>query len=642
VLRIKRSSLLVLLIFSFITSQSQDIDTLMSRLKSEKNDSIRGTLYTQLAEEHISRDINLAKTYIDSAESIDVYSSLPSKKLKINYVRGAIAERQQLFDTARYYFLQILDDQVVMTDSSLVAKTYYKLGNMSRRNNENDKAISYLNKSKDLNISLEKPLNAADADVVLGIIYKNNAQYDQAIEYYSAAYEVYEKESDYDPMATCILNIANVYGRQDNWEGALENYNRTLEIAKKLKHNEGLLSFVYSNRANAQRKLGFPEKSLEDSKRAYDLRKDKASPEEKAHSLIGIGHSLSSLNRIDEAIDYYNQAKVLSEKSEGMLETKERVYEALFYIYAKSDRDKQAVDAARLYISYKDSVRNTELDKKVLQLNEQLETEKKENEIIRLNNDNELAHTKLTAARIQTYGLIAGLLIISSILLGLFRLYRRTQVQKAIIAKALGEKNTLLKEIHHRVKNNLQFISSLLRLQTKHVSDDAALGALQEGQDRVQSMALIHQNLYQEDNLTGVDMKVYFQKLIKGLFSSYNIHDDRIQLELDIADVNLDVDTVIPLGLIVNELISNSLKHAFPDDRAGQILVRLDRQNDVLLLSVKDDGVGITDENRDKMTGSFGYKLINAFTQQLEADMIVDSSEGTSVAFEIKNFEVAA
>jgi len=182
----------------------------MSRLKSEKNDSIRGTLYTQLAEEHISRDINLAKTYIDSAESIDVYSSLPSKN---------------------------------------------KLGNMSRRNNENDKAISYLNKSKDLNISLEKPLNAADADVVLGIIYKNNAQYDQAIEYYSAAYEVYEKESDYDPMATCILNIANVYGRQDNWEGALENYNRTLEIAKKLKHNEGLLSFVYSNRANAQRKL---------------------------------------------------------------------------------------------------------------------------------------------------------------------------------------------------------------------------------------------------------------------------------------------------------------------------------------------------------------------------------------------------
>jgi len=307
---------------------------------------------------------------------------------------------------------------------------------------------------------------------------------------------------------------------------------------------------------------------------------------------------------------------MLNANSEGMLETKERVYEALFYIYAKSDRDKQAVDAARLYISYKDSVRNTELDKKVLQLNEQLETEKKENEIIRLNNDNELAHTKLTAARIQ-------LLIISSILLGLFRLYRRTQVQKAIIAKALGEKNTLLKEIHHRVKNNLQFISSLLRLQTKHVSDDAALGALQEGQDRVQSMALIHQ-------------------LIKGLFSSYNIHDDRIQLELDIADVNLDVDTVIPLGLIVNELISNSLKHAFPDDRAGQILVRLDRQNDVLLLSVKDDGVGITDENRDKMTGSFGYKLINAFTQQLEADMIVDSSEGTSVAFEIKNFEVAA
>jgi len=155
-------------------------------------------------------------------------------------------------------------------------------------------------------------------------------------------------------------------------------------------------------------------------------------------------------------------------------------------------------------------------------------------------------------------------------------------------------------------------------------------------------MALIHQNLYQEDNLTGVDLKYYFQKLINGLFNSYNIQGDRIQLELDIAEVNLDVDTVIPLGLIVNELISNSLKYAFPDMRAGTITVCLDRQDKTLLLSVKDDGVGISDHGKEKMTSSFGYKLINAFTQQLDAEMTVDSSEGTSVEFKISNFEVAA
>ena len=106
--------------------------------------------------------------------------------------------------------------------------------------------------------------------------------------------------------------------------------------------------------------------------------------------------------------------------------------------------------------------------------------------------------------------------------------------------------------------------------------------------------------------------------------------------------MNLDVDTVIPLGLIVNELISNSLKYAFPEERLGKILVRLDRQEEILLLSVKDDGIGISEQGKEKMTTSFGYKLINAFTQQLEAEMMVDSSDGTSVEFKISNFEVAA
>ena len=147
----------------------------------------------------------------------------------------------------------------------------------------------------------------------------------------------------------------------------------------------------------------------------------------------------------------------------------------------------------------------------------------------------------------------------------MFRQKEEIEQKNSIISKALDEKEILLKEIHHRVKNNLHFISALLGLQTDHVSDQVALDALQEGQDRVQSMALIHQDLYQRDDLTSVNVKDYFIKLTEGLFDSYNIHTDDITLQLDIANLDLDVDTVVPIGLIVNELVSNCLKYAFSD-----------------------------------------------------------------------------
>jgi len=126
-----------------------------------------------------------------------------------------------------------------------------------------------------------------------------------------------------------------------------------------------------------------------------------------------------------------------------------------------------------------------------------------------------------------------------------------------------------LKEIHHHIKNNLQFISALLGLQTDHVSDQVALDALQDGQDRVQSMPLIHPDLYQRDDLASVNVQEYFVKLIEGLFDSYNIHPDDITLHLEVVNLDLDVDTVVPIGLIVNELVSNCLQYAFSDGEQG-------------------------------------------------------------------------
>ena len=240
---------------------------------------------------------------------------------------------------------------------------------------------------------------------------------------------------------------------------------------------------------------------------------------------------------------------------------------------------------------------------------------------------------------------ISALLFISGWIFVLYRKNNKKSVtltqQNALIKKTLSEKEILLKEIHHRVKNNLQVVSSLLSLQSRFIRDKQALSAITEGKNRVRSMALIHQNLYQEDNLTGVAVKPYFEKLIRSLFDSYNIDRERIELRLEVDELNLSVDTVIPVGLITNELVSNALKHAFPEGRKGVLSVTLLEKEERVILEVKDDGIGIEQPELLSQSNTFGYRIIQAFKEKLDSEMIIQSKNGTSIQLVISTFEKA-
>jgi len=238
---------------------------------------------------------------------------------------------------------------------------------------------------------------------------------------------------------------------------------------------------------------------------------------------------------------------------------------------------------------------------------------------------------------------ICALLFISGLIFVLYRKNNKKSVtltrQNDLIKKTLSEKEILLKEIHHRVKNNLQVVSSLLSLQSRFIQDEQALSAITEGKNRVRSMALIHQNLYQENNLTGVAVKPYFEKLIRSLFDSYNIDRERIKLYLEVDELTLSVDTVIPVGLITNELVSNALKHAFPKGRKGVLSVSVKEVGQQLILEVADNGIGIVDERIIEDSNTFGYKIINAFKEKLEADLKIDHEDGTRIRLFIAQYE---
>lgn len=225
--------------------------------------------------------------------------------------------------------------------------------------------------------------------------------------------------------------------------------------------------------------------------------------------------------------------------------------------------------------------------------------------------------------------------VLALFLVGLFFALKKNQKAKNEIAAKNAENELLLKEIHHRVKNNLELVKSLISLQSAQLEDSATKDAMIASQNRVQSMGIIHQKLYQGTNLGSIEMKDYFLNLGEGILDTFGA-EEKIKIECAMDNLELDLDTAVPIGLIVNELLTNSLKYAFPQGRTGQIFIKLSKPNDsVLSLRIADNGVGQEEGQKAKGTG-FGSQLVSLLTQQLNGTMEQKIEKGTIISFEFK------
>ncbi len=208
--------------------------------------------------------------------------------------------------------------------------------------------------------------------------------------------------------------------------------------------------------------------------------------------------------------------------------------------------------------------------------------------------------------------------------------YRKNEQE---IRSALNEKETILKEIHHRVKNNFQVVCSVLSLQSQYIQDEQVLDMFMETQDRVRAMALIHEKLYKADDVGHLDFKIYMENLVHGLFWSYGTDPKRIRLEVDVEDISLGINWTVPCGLIINELVSNSLKYAFPSSwkGVGTIKISLFKNNDEEVeLIVEDNGIGIPKNLDLRQIDSFGLELVTILAEdQLNGKVILKRNNGT-------------
>jgi len=200
---------------------------------------------------------------------------------------------------------------------------------------------------------------------------------------------------------------------------------------------------------------------------------------------------------------------------------------------------------------------------------------------------------------------------------------------------SLDEKTILLKEVHHRVKNNLQIITSLLNLQSRYIKDESTLVAIRESQNRVRAIALVHEKLYKSESLSRIDFHDYITYLSTSIFQYYSQNYRNIQIILDIKNITVDINTAIPLGLIINELISNSLKYAFPEGRSGKITVSIQRVDATMTLIYSDNGVGLPPGFDWRNTQTLGLRLITALVDQLNGTVELDNSEGSQFTIKI-------
>ncbi|MCX5632252.1 MAG: ATP-binding protein [Phycisphaerae bacterium] len=220
--------------------------------------------------------------------------------------------------------------------------------------------------------------------------------------------------------------------------------------------------------------------------------------------------------------------------------------------------------------------------------------------------------------------------------LQLIKINKELQMQNEKLEESLRQKEMLLRELHHRVKNNMQVISSLLRLQSRTLDDKKAIAVFSECQNRIKTMALIHEKFYHSEDLSNIDFETYVKDLVKTLVEFYDVSQNKITVDINIENISLEIDTAISCGLIINELISNSLKYAFPQGAKGNIGVSiLPAEEDYVEMIISDNGIGLPAELDFQKTETLGLQIVNTFVKnQLSGEIELDRSAGTK--FKIK------
>ena len=560
---------------------SQDISNkqrLLQRLDTASIVSEKVQLYTDLAWEYTLTENDSALIYAEKA-------FLLSEKNKYQLGKAIALEAKGLYEE-------------IVTGNYDLASEYYFEGIELCEENKLDYATSIYHS--------------------VGVMFHTSDNYEKAKQYYTKAYYRAKEEKNIMIQKKCLINLGAIHSSLKDYKEAERMLLESLILNVRKDYDYS----TYANLGNLYLRKKEYRKALPYMELATEQSPNNPDSEGNLYFLINIKTALK---------DSIGMGGILSRASIFIEESvadrpKSLMLMAISNYYKEFGEFEKALVYRDKYLTLYEKIKEGQRDQTVYELETKYQTEKVYRDL-----EKEKAAQKLLY---YFLGFIGILLVLISFF------FYKNQKKNIQISQALLDKELLLKEIHHRVKNNLQVVSSLLSLQQRQSKDSTTQQALQEGRDRVKAMSLIHQNLYQDNNLVGVPVKPYIDTLANNLIFNYKVDTKNINLLTDIDDLKLDVDTIIPFGLIINELISNALKYAFVNKDNGEIKISLKLKEEVLILTVADNGKGLPEDFSIETVSTLGYRLIKSFSQKLKAKLLIEKqSIGTKISLEIVSFK---
>lgn len=583
---------LTLILFSQINQAQEPIEVVdpLQQIKetSSKEEQLK-ILETALTKNQLSNP-KLMYPYAKAYDSIA--SFVKNEEINVSAINfnGNAHYANEDYENAIRYYLQAVKILEKKEPSKRLSQIYNNLAGCYRVRDDFKNTEKYFVKALDIGTALKDNPWIANLKNNLAVVYMDEKQFKKADQMYTDALAIYDEAKDTLMMGITLMNQGNSRISSKNYAQAITQYETSQKYVP--------ITMV---------------------------------PLLHAVSQTGIGIAYTELGNYNKALPYLEKGTNLAKKinhTEQLMES----YVAFSSYYSKTNSYKDAFAYQEKAQVIKDSITTSQQDKNMADALTKYEAEKKDAELKVLALEKEKEEKQKT---IFGYLALAGILVAGVIGFLLFRNRKKNVLlakQKKLLEATVDEKNVLLKETHHRVKNSFQIVSSLLYLQAETIEDKEAQLAMKEAQNRVRSMVLIHQKLYSKEQLVGIDTKEYFTDLTQDIFESNTAISQNITYTLDVASLVLSIETITPLGLILNELITNVLKHAYKaDSKDKKLHIQLYKENEKLVLAVADNGKGMTGDIEET---SFGIKLMTALAKKLKARLdFKDNTPQGTVAF---------
>ena len=551
-------------------------------------------------------------------------------------------------DSAEYYVKQARAQAIENHNRQEYADAETAMGNCRRNNGDYAAAMPFYTEARAIYDSLNDWLGQGNVAMCTALLYKgissvnrNPKLIDQGIDQAIQAYRYFLQGHDTARMANALNTQGIIYRDKAKrkefatyYDTAYARYLEALDLVNRSGKGKDMVGMFYNNISqifleykNDPRGTIHYQVLAEAFNLAHDNRIALT------YNYNNFAEAYIALGKIDSAIYYSRQMLAISTE----LKVDDRrfdAYDELYVCYESAKRYDSALHYYKAAMDLNDSMTSLAKTKEVVALEAKYDGVKKEMDITKLNAENSAKNRAITF-------LIVALVFLGLVVAGFSYLIARLRAQKRQIADQSVRLEVMLRELHHRVKNNLQIVSSLLGLQRYRSEDASTISVLQESQHRVQAMSLIHQRLYKNDDLNTVNIREYLVDLCESLLSSYGYDRESFDLDISVCTEVLDIDHALPIGLIVNELVTNAFKYAYQGIERPSLGILLEEEGGCLNLRVRDNGVGIDEERWRQGKDSFGKQLIGALCKQLRATQQMAVVSGTEITIRIPNEEAA-